>query len=94
MVEFGSFQKICETAALVICPLVESDQGVEPICYSRNVDVGGTLIFQPCECGVVPVRHRPQSLVSAPLPLHFTSTFFADYPISQQRHLSTLWLSS
>lgn len=48
-VEFGSFNKICETAALVICPLVGTDQGIEPVCYSRNVDVGGTLIFQPCE---------------------------------------------
>lgn len=48
-VSFGSFNDICLTAALVICPLVGSDQGVEPVCYSRNVDVGGTLIFQPCE---------------------------------------------
>lgn len=48
-VQFGSFDSICQTAALVICPLVGSDQGIEPTCYSRNVDVGGTLIFQPCE---------------------------------------------
>jgi Chitin synthase export chaperone len=48
-VEFGSFNKICETAALVICPLVGTDHGIEPTCYSRNVDVGGTLIFQPCK---------------------------------------------
>jgi len=48
-VEFGSFNKICETAALVICPWVGSDQGIEPSCYSRNVDIAGTLIFQPCE---------------------------------------------
>lgn len=47
-IEFGSFNAICETAALVICPLVGTDQGIEPTCYSRNVDVGGTLIFQPC----------------------------------------------
>jgi len=36
---------ICTTAALVICPLVGTDQGIEPSCYSRNVDVAGTLIF-------------------------------------------------
>lgn len=47
-IQFGSFEGICQTAALVICPLVQSDQGVEPTCYSRNVDLGGTLIFQPC----------------------------------------------
>jgi hypothetical protein len=48
-IQFGSFNAICETAALVICPLVETSQGVEPTCYSRNVEIGGTLIFQPCE---------------------------------------------
>ncbi|KAG6836530.1 hypothetical protein H0H93_007076 [Arthromyces matolae] len=43
-VEFGSFNSICQTAALVICPLVGTDQGIEPSCYSRNVDVGGTMM--------------------------------------------------
>src|SRR4051812_37559396 len=47
MIEFGSFQGICETAALVICPLVQSSQGVEPTCYSRNVEISKTLLFQP-----------------------------------------------
>ena len=48
-VQFGSFNGICETAALVICPLVGTAQGVVPTCYSRNVDIGSTLIFQPCK---------------------------------------------
>jgi len=47
MVQFGSFDDICQTAALVICPLVGADQGIEPTCYSRNVEIAGTLIFQP-----------------------------------------------
>lgn len=47
-VQFGSFNGICETAALIICPLVGTAQGVVPTCYSRNVDIGSTLIFQPC----------------------------------------------
>ncbi|TFY78979.1 hypothetical protein EWM64_g5033 [Hericium alpestre] len=51
-VQFGSFDKICQTAAMVVCPLVGSDQGIEPTCYSRNVDVAGTLIFQPSTCFV------------------------------------------
>ncbi|KAF8332129.1 chitin synthase export chaperone [Amanita rubescens] len=51
-ISFGSFNEICQTAALVICPLLGSDQGIEPLCYSRNVDVGGTLIFQPSTCFV------------------------------------------
>ena len=48
-IQFGSFDGICQTAALVICPLIGSNQGIEPSCYSRNVDIAGTLIFQPCE---------------------------------------------
>jgi len=46
-VEFGSFNGMCETAALIICPLVGTDQGIEPTCYSRNVDLNGTVLFQP-----------------------------------------------
>lgn len=48
-VQFGKFDDICGTAALVICPLVGTSQGIEPTCYSRNVEIGGTLIFQPCK---------------------------------------------
>jgi hypothetical protein len=51
-IQFGSFNGICQTAALVICPLIGSDQGIEPSCYSRNVDIAGTLIFQPSTCFV------------------------------------------
>ncbi|KAH9043865.1 chitin synthase export chaperone [Lactarius pseudohatsudake] len=51
-IQFGSFNSICQTAALVICPLIGSDQGIEPSCYSRNVDIAGTLIFQPSTCFV------------------------------------------
>jgi hypothetical protein len=47
MVQFGSFDDICATAALVVCPLLGTNQGIEPTCYSRNVDIGTTLIFQP-----------------------------------------------
>ncbi|KAG8742946.1 Chitin synthase, class 7 [Ceratobasidium sp. 414] len=45
--KFGSFDDICATASLVICPLVGEEQGIEPTCYSRNVEISGTLIFQP-----------------------------------------------
>ncbi|GBE78573.1 chitin synthase export chaperone [Sparassis latifolia] len=49
-IQFGSFNGICETAALVICPLIGTAQGIEPSCYSRNVEIGGNLIFQPATC--------------------------------------------
>lgn len=58
-IQFGSFNGICQTAALVICPLIGSDQGIEPSCYSRNVDIAGTLIFQPCELFRVACGLRP-----------------------------------
>jgi len=51
-ISFGSFDGICQQAALVICPLVGSSQGIEPTCYSRNVEIGTTLIFQPAACFV------------------------------------------
>ena len=47
MLEFGSFEGICQSAALVVCPLLGAANGIEPTCYSRNVDIGKTLIFQP-----------------------------------------------
>jgi hypothetical protein len=69
-IAFGSFDGVCETAALVICPLVGTAQGIEPECYSRNVDIGGTLIFQPCTSAIVlcSVRQKltpPQRHVSS-----------------------------
>lgn len=47
---FGSFESVCKTAALVVCPLLgPSGQGIEPTCYSRNVQIGSSILFQPCE---------------------------------------------
>ncbi|EKM77066.1 hypothetical protein AGABI1DRAFT_115471 [Agaricus bisporus var. burnettii JB137-S8] len=72
-VQFGSFDSICQTAALVICPLVGSDQGIEPNCYSRNVDVGGTLIFQPSTCFV----HIVAIIMTIIMILHIRSKYTA-----------------
>lgn len=47
--KFGSFQSICERAAMVVCPLLETPEGIEPNCYARNVQLGSQLIFQPGE---------------------------------------------
>jgi Chitin synthase export chaperone len=75
-VQFGSFDSICQTAALVICPLLGSDQGIEPTCYSRNVDIAGTLIFQPCEFFTqsgAPLVLSKRSFVLTGLPVSFSS---------------------
>ncbi|BGP18589.1 hypothetical protein JCM10213_002123 [Rhodosporidiobolus nylandii] len=45
---FGNYDWICSRAALIVCPLLgTTDWGVEPVCYSRNVEFGRTLVFQP-----------------------------------------------
>jgi len=72
-IQFGSFEGICETAALVVCPLVQSDQGVEPSCYSRNVDIGGTLIFQPSTCFI----HIVAIIMTAIMIYHIRSKYTA-----------------
>lgn len=46
-VSFGKYDEVCDTVALVVCPLLGSDLGLEPECYSRNVEINNTIIFQP-----------------------------------------------
>ncbi|KAI7904259.1 chitin synthase III catalytic subunit-domain-containing protein [Cokeromyces recurvatus] len=46
--KFGlCFNGICQTVALSLCPLIGQANGIEPVCYSRNIDLAGNLIFQP-----------------------------------------------
>ncbi|KAG9060901.1 Chitin synthase, class 7 [Linnemannia hyalina] len=45
--QFGKFNYICNNVMLTLCPLVGTDDGIEPVCYSRNVRLAETLIFQP-----------------------------------------------
>ncbi|KAI8971468.1 chitin synthase III catalytic subunit [Mycotypha africana] len=42
-----NFNGICRTIALSLCPLIGEHDAIEPVCYSRNVDLGGNIIFQP-----------------------------------------------
>ncbi|KAA1107514.1 Chitin synthase, class 7 [Puccinia graminis f. sp. tritici] len=56
---FGDFDSICSLAALIICPLMGtsssngngggggSRMGIQPNCYARNVELNGTILFQP-----------------------------------------------
>ncbi|KAI9028868.1 chitin synthase III catalytic subunit [Phycomyces nitens] len=41
------FDGVCQTVALTLCPLIGKFDGIEPFCYSRNVDFAGVLVFQP-----------------------------------------------
>jgi len=47
MAKFGDFTGVCQEIALTLCPLVGAPEGIEPTCYSRNIEIAGTLIFQP-----------------------------------------------
>ncbi|EIE76168.1 hypothetical protein RO3G_00872 [Rhizopus delemar RA 99-880] len=42
-----SFNGICKTIAISLCPLIGQYNGIEPVCYSRNVELSGNIIFQP-----------------------------------------------
>ncbi|KAJ3190123.1 Chitin synthase, class 7 [Gaertneriomyces sp. JEL0708] len=45
--EVGKFNYFCSQVPLSLCPLIGSDTGIEPTCYSRNIKIGNLLIFQP-----------------------------------------------
>lgn len=44
-----NFNGICSTIAISLCPLIGQYDGIEPVCYSRNVELSGNIIFQPCK---------------------------------------------
>ncbi|KAJ3171729.1 Chitin synthase, class 7 [Geranomyces variabilis] len=44
---FGKFGYFCNQVALSLCPLVGGPSGIEPQCYSRNIEMGSLLIFEP-----------------------------------------------
>ncbi|KAJ1675302.1 Chitin synthase, class 7 [Spiromyces aspiralis] len=47
MVKFGYYEDICSRVQMAACPLLGKDTiAMEPVCYARNVDVGGHPVFQ------------------------------------------------
>ncbi|CDH50472.1 chitin synthase export chaperone [Lichtheimia corymbifera JMRC:FSU:9682] len=42
-----NFDGICKTVQLTLCPIIGRDEGIVPVCYSRNVELADNLIFQP-----------------------------------------------
>ncbi|KAL7414361.1 chitin synthase III catalytic subunit-domain-containing protein [Mrakia frigida] len=71
--KFGSFDSICGQGALPVCPLLGTSQGIEPGCYSRNVDLGGTIIFQPGACFI----HIIALIMTLIMVLHIRSKYTA-----------------
>ncbi|KDN45217.1 hypothetical protein K437DRAFT_256662 [Tilletiaria anomala UBC 951] len=70
---FGSYTEVCNTVALVVCPLLGTSMGLEPICYSRNVEINSTVIFQPATC----VIHIAALVMTAVMVYHIRSKYTA-----------------
>ncbi|CEH13901.1 Chitin synthase III catalytic subunit [Ceraceosorus bombacis] len=70
---FGNYDEICDTVALIVCPLLGSELGLEPKCYSRNVEINNTIIFQPATCFV----HIAALIMTAIMIYHVRSKYTA-----------------
>ena len=73
-VSFGSYDGICDTVALIVCPLLGGPMGLEPSCYSRNVEINSTVIFQPGKLRRLPgLTHGSRRLSSATCVIHIAA---------------------
>lgn len=76
---FGDFEDICRTAPIPSCALVgptsplTGTQGMLPTCYSRNIEVANTIIFQ----GANDVLHIAALAMTAIMIIHVRSKFTA-----------------
>lgn len=71
--QFGDFTWLCERAALTICPLLQTPQGVMPTCYARNVILGSQVWFQPATSFV----HVAALAMTAIMLFHVSSKYTA-----------------
>ena len=69
---FGSFDAICETAALIPCAMLGTN-GLQPICYARNVEINTTILFQPATL----IVHIAALIMTAIMVMHITSKYTA-----------------
>lgn len=71
---FGSYSSVCDEVAMVVCPLLGgSGLGLEPVCYSRNVEINKTIIFQPATCFI----HIAALVMTAIMVYHIRSKYTA-----------------
>lgn len=71
--EFGSYNGICSEVALIVCPMLGSDLGLDTACYSRNVEINSTIIFQPATCFI----HIAALVMTAIMVYHVRSKYTA-----------------
>ncbi|UZJ53519.1 hypothetical protein CBS101457_002839 [Exobasidium rhododendri] len=72
-ISFGNYYKICDEVALIVCPLLGTDLGLEPSCYSRNVEINSTIIFQPATC----IIHIAALIMTTIMVYHIRSKYTA-----------------
>ncbi|KAJ9069571.1 Chitin synthase, class 7 [Entomophthora muscae] len=41
MLQFGSYKELCQIAPLTVCPYIETNLGVDPLCYARSMTISG-----------------------------------------------------
>ncbi|TEY76290.1 hypothetical protein BOTCAL_0060g00010 [Botryotinia calthae] len=76
---FGDFYSICEQAALPLCAevgaitTIAGSHGIEANCYSRNIELANTIIFQAAACFV----HIVALIMTVIMILHVRSKFTA-----------------
>ncbi|KAI9810310.1 MAG: Chitin synthase, class 7 [Pycnora praestabilis] len=76
---FGDFQTICRKTAVPLCSLVgppssiAGKTGIEPECYSRNIELANTIIFQ----GAADMVHIAALIMTVIMIIHVRSKFTA-----------------
>ncbi|WFD29746.1 Chitin synthase, class 7 [Malassezia sp. CBS 17886] len=70
---FGNYNGVCGSMALVSCPLLGGPLGIMPECYSRNIDINNTIIFQPATC----IIHIAALIMTAIMVWHVHSKYTA-----------------
>nr|CAG8439441.1 3103_t:CDS:2 [Entrophospora candida] len=73
MAKFGDFNSVCQEIALTVCPLIGAEQGIEPSCYSRNIEIGGALVFQPATL----IIHLVSLMMTSIMVFHIKSKYTA-----------------
>lgn len=71
---FGDFTSICNEAPIPLCSVVgPGGQGIEPECYSRNIELANTIIFE----AAASVVHIATLIMTVVMVLHVRSKFTA-----------------
>ena len=70
---------------MIVCPLLGDALGTVPDCYSRNIDINNTIIFQPATC----IIHISAIIITAIIIWHVRIKYTA---VGRQEILFLFWL--